>query len=120
MFVKLKGALLEGQGVAPNITESHRSITHEDYHALYKTIEEKDDDRSRGKTIVESFSAITPKKLNGIIKLVGEKCTVGQGVVRRKIAGTDDGGGWVFFCGLADFFHAIANFFHKQFLYKIS
>ena len=30
------------------------------------------------------------------------------GGVLHKYAGTDDGGGWVFFGGLADFFHVIA------------
>ena len=38
----------------------------------------------------------------------------------HKNAGTDDGGGWVFVGGLADFFHVIANFFRKQFLCEIS
>ena len=39
--------------------------------------------------------------------------------VMHKNSGTDDGGGWVFFGGLADFFHVIANFFHMGFSCEI-
>jgi len=37
-----------------------------------------------------------------------------------KNCGTDVGGGWVFFGGLADFFHVIANFFREQFSSEVS